>query len=312
MKRVFSQRFEASLADGSLTAEIPKKLRRRIWYSIDRFNLTWREVDESGYNCDASHIEKVREHLRERYGLATLSVWSHEQKQSLGNVSLETFVLLAPWSRVFDAVELLSAALESTDAFPFQFQRHLNEVLDQEHFEWRFADGQFFQLDTEYLAMEVLVGTDELLRTNGYAGAEEEFTKSRACVASEDYKEAILNAAKSFESVMKTLLKKEHGNAAELVRELMKSDLFKDLPRSLTSGFGEQILMTLPHLRNRLSGHGQGIEVVSVGRAYAALAVHLAGALNYFLVSKGLELEPAAPGALPEAPDPTTGQDFAF
>jgi hypothetical protein len=53
--------------------------------------------------------------------------------------------------------------------------------------------------------------------------------------------------------------------------------------------FGESVLKALPFLRNRLGGHGQGAEVVETPRAYAELAVHLAGALIRFAVAKALE-----------------------
>lgn len=294
VKRIFSQRFEGPLGEKRLTIRIPEKLRQRIWYSIASFNMSYAESDDTGWNYNTSHVDQVRRRLRERYGEQKLSVWSNDEKRMLHDVTLETFVRIAPGARVFDTVELFSGELPSGDpGSPAAFQRELNEILEQEHFNWRFADGQFFQLDSEFVAMAVLAEADALLRAHGFAGAEDEFTKARGCLASEDYKEAIQNAGKSFESVMKTLLQREHGNASELVRDLVKSGFFSDLPPATIPAIGEQVLMTLPTLRNRLSGHGQGSEVVSVDRSYAALAVHLAGVFNFFLVSKGVKRRPS-------------------
>ena len=39
-------------------------------------------------------------------------------------------------------------------------------------------------------------------------------------------------------------------------------------------------------LRNKLTAHGQGAEVVTVSLEYALLAVQLAAALNGFLIAK--------------------------
>ena len=45
-------------------------------------------------------------------------------------------------------------------------------------------------------------------------------------------------------------------------------------------------MVSLPFHRSRLSGHGQGSDVVGVPRLYAELALHLAAAVNSFLIHK--------------------------
>lgn len=44
--------------------------------------------------------------------------------------------------------------------------------------------------------------------------------------------------------------------------------------------------MTLPALRNKLGGHGQGTDIVEVPRSIAELAVYLAGAFIVFLAGR--------------------------
>lgn len=154
VKRIFSQRFEGPLGEKRLTIRIPEKLRQRIWYSIASFSMSSAESDDTGWNHNTSHVDQVRRRLRERYGEQRLSVWSNDEKRMLHDVTLETFVRIAPGARVFDTVELFSGELPSGDpGSPAAFQRELNEILEQEHFNWRFADGQFFQLDSEFVAM---------------------------------------------------------------------------------------------------------------------------------------------------------------
>jgi hypothetical protein len=52
-----------------------------------------------------------------------------------------------------------------------------------------------------------------------------------------------------------------------------------DLPGSVRSSVSEGVLMSLPTLRNKLGGHGQGEDVVTVPRRYAEFAVSLAASL---------------------------------
>ena len=68
-----------------------------------------------------------------------------------------------------------------------------------------------------------------------------------------------------------------------------------DLPDAARSSFGEQVLKTLPSLRNKLAAHGQGSAVVHVPTAYAELALQLAAAFHNFLIAKHLQRQPAAP-----------------
>lgn|GEM_PF-4073319 len=76
---------------------------------------------------------------------------------------------------------------------------------------------------------------------------------------------------------------------------------YDDLPEALRVPFGESVLKALPFLRTRLGGHGQGAEVVETPRAYAELAVQLAGALIRFVVAKSLERRPKEQQPAPAA-----------
>ncbi|HMN69757.1 MAG TPA: hypothetical protein PKC28_14535, partial [Bdellovibrionales bacterium] len=45
-------------------------------------------------------------------------------------------------------------------------------------------------------------------------------------------------------------------------------------------------MMTLPTIRNRLSGHGQGKDTVEIPLHYGELAIGLAACFNLFLINK--------------------------
>ena len=114
----------------------------------------------------------------------------------------------------------------------------------------------------------------------------DEFSQARNDLTAGDYKGAIHNACKSFESLLKEVLQRESGNAGELIRTLRQTDFYDDVPEDMRRAFGDSVLMALPFLRNRLGGHGQGPDVVEVPREYAELAVNVAAAFIVFAVQK--------------------------
>src|SRR5690554_5853757 len=91
------------------------------------------------------------------------------------------------------------------------------------------------------------------------------------------------------ESVLKTILCTNKGNANVLLNELKSSELLNDLPEDVKGGFISQVLMAIPFLRNRLSGHGQGETRIDVVEEYAELSLNIAGSTILFLLRKYLE-----------------------
>ena len=78
---------------------------------------------------------------------------------------------------------------------------------------------------------------------------------------------------KSFESVMKVMTGLQHASADQLIKAMLNGGYFDDLPETIRSGFAEQVMKTLPFLRNKLAGHRQGADVVNVPVIYGELAM---------------------------------------
>jgi hypothetical protein len=133
-------------------------------------------------------------------------------------------------------------------------------------------------------------------------------------LGSGDVKDAIIHAGKSFESVMKVMTGLEHANADQLIKAMSAQNYFDDLPESIRFGFAEQVMKTLPFLRNKLAGHGQGAAIVSVPVVYGELAMQLAAAFHNFLISKHLERKPPEPAKAVELAPAVSeiGDDIPF
>ena len=69
---------------------------------------------------------------------------------------------------------------------------------------------------------------------------------------------------------------RQDGSARELLKDFVEKGYCDDIPEAVRAGFRDQVLLSLPVIRNKLAGHGQGEQVVEVPKTYAELAVHRA------------------------------------
>ena len=187
------------------------------------------------------------------------------------------------------------------------FQNQINKVLELHECQWRLCDGEFFKLDRDFIGARLAAMAHDVLVTNSFAGAADEYTKSRRELCLGEVKDSILHAGKSFESVLKVITGLDNVNADKLISELLKQGFFDDLPSDIRPGFTNQVMKAVPFLRNRIGGHGQGAAVVEVPEAYGKLAIQLAAAFHNFLVAK--HIEQASATAVPSADNPTELDD---
>lgn len=99
------------------------------------------------------------------------------------------------------------------------------------------------------------------------------------------YAEAISNAEKSYESVLKILCNVNRGNADKLTKQVLETNIC-NIPESMTTeGFREKVLLSLPYVRNNsTASHGSGKEVVEITKEMASLSINMAAALNTYLI----------------------------
>ena len=157
---------------------------------------------------------------------------------------------------------------------------------------WHFSRGEFFKLDRDFVGVRLSATAHEALVANNFVGAADEYAKCRQELGSGDVKDAIVHAGKSFENALKVLTGQNHANASRLIDELLSQGFLDDLPEDIRRGFAQQVMLTVPFLRNKLGGHGQGVVVTEVPTVYGTLAVQLAAAIHNFLIAKHLEHRP--------------------
>lgn len=282
---LFSQRYHRALEERKLQIELHENVRRKLWtwLSANNTSLYLQRDPNNSWISNSSILEEVKSEILIEQGWDKLPSTSHVEENS----SFREFFLNGDAEFVFDAIELVSNWMnfEEKEAL----HQKVNQIFVQHSCPWRLMDGEFFKLDQDFIGMELSSVAHEVLAENGFTGATQEYVKARYYAGTGDIREAIYFASHSFESVMKVLTGLDHVNADRLIKELTAQGYFDDLPESVRKGFADQVLKVLPFLRNKLGGHGQGADVISIPSVYGELAIQLAATFHNFLIAKHLE-----------------------
>jgi hypothetical protein len=288
---IFSQRYHQAIKSGKLIVYIPDEARRKIYTCLESYNSSMyvqRDPNDSWQSNSSVAEETVLELIREHGwdGVPDTPVqndcnYSDISKHIINNFGGEI---------IFDYIEL--AMTYMGDAEREKSRVKINQIFDIHLCPWRMADGEFFKLDADFVGERLTDVAHDALAANRFAGAAQEYAKARQELTTGDVKDAIFYAANSFESVLKVLTGQKHLNADQLIKSMVAQNYFDDLPDAVRKGFADQVLRTLPFLRNKLAGHGQGASVVEIPAVYGELALQLAATLHNLLISKHLERNP--------------------
>ncbi|MBD5526169.1 MAG: abortive infection family protein [Lachnospiraceae bacterium] len=171
-----------------------------------------------------------------------------------------------------------------------EFEKALNCLFGEKDIPWILHDGRFIKIDAKQF--EIDLKAKSLLLMKELKGQEEVFQApyNEMVAAIEflekgSYSEAIANAGKSYESVLKILCDVNRGNADKLTKQILETDICS-IPGSMTrDGFREKVLMSLPYVRNNsTASHGSGKEVIEISMEMANLAINMAASLNTYLI----------------------------
>ena len=173
----------------------------------------------------------------------------------------------------------------------------LNVRFRQAGFGYQFEAGKIVRVDSQLLHSEVTKPALILLGDPRFKGAQEEFLSAHAHYRAGEHEDAILDANRAFESVMKTICDirgwdyPKGGRASDLITVIRVNGL---LPKYLDQSF-DQLIATLksglPKVRNEAGGHGQGATPRETPGYVAGYALNLAAASILFLVEALKETE---------------------
>lgn len=239
--------------------------------------------------------------LNREYGSFTLNNFTYSRYDT-SSQEFEHFMLSERNAdRILDGAELALCAMyeEIRDQY-YRGTRVPEEVIDNfineanqrflEHgLGYRFEGGKIFRIDSEFIHAEITKPALFLLQDEWCAGAEQEFYKAHEHYRRGNYKEALNECLKSFESMLKSVCLKngweidDRATANTLIQVCLDNELipkfwlqhFNSLRSSLESG--------VPTGRNRMSGHGQGSEPTNVPQHIVSYMLNLTAACLVFI-----------------------------
>ena len=182
-----------------------------------------------------------------------------------------------------EGIKLSQTSMQAIDELNQRFREH--------GIGYQYNNGQIIRIDSAFLHAEAVVPALTLISSEEFSGAEQEFRSAHEHYRKQEYKAAIVDAQRAFESTMKTICKKfgwdcnhEGDTASILINIVLKNELIPKYLQNHLFALKRVLESGLPTVRNKEAGHGQGAEPVDVPEYLAAYALHLTASNIVLLV----------------------------
>ena len=254
---------------------------------------TFDDYETPAYNVYRQIIEQLVRHFgRQRIAPG------QEVEEILGNFFLqETDV-----ERWLDGIELSLRMIEIAHR-DWQYKGHtsarlapdeaiadLNHRFLQHAVGYQYVSGKIIRCDSQFLHAQVVKPALMLLRDKRYQGANDEFLNAHQHYLKGEVKDCLADCLSAMESTLKTICHRRRwttqpkDTAKTLLDVCFKNGLIPTFLQSHYSALQSTLESGVPTIRNKLGGHGQGPQVVTVPEHYAAYALHLTAAAIQFLI----------------------------
>ena len=245
-----------------------------------------------GPNNSARAYMFIHKALCHEYGVFTLGKPHDSDFESVANFFLQTKEV----EEVIDVIELsfqfLNDNLQERDRLIFDNAiDELNFRFHEQGVGFQYESGQIIRVDSQLIHSEVMKPALNMLSAPMYKGANTEFLSAHGHYRARRYKECLNDCLKAFESCLKTICKKrgwKYGNkdsARRLIDIVIQQGLIPAFMQSHFTGLRSTLEAGVPTVRNKMSSHGQGTEIIFVPESIAAYALHLT-ASNILLLAR--------------------------
>lgn len=187
--------------------------------------------------------------------------------------------------KILDVIDLIFRVICYTHENASNAIDELNERFRENNVGYQFINEEIIRVDSQHLHSEVVKPALLLLSEDEYKGAQDEYLKAYEHYRHKKYKEAISEALKSFESVMKVIAQKRkwelpsNSTANVLIDRCFENQL---IPQYLSTQFNniKGLLQSgISTIRNNSSAaHGQGEGIIDVPEYLVSYALHITAA----------------------------------
>ncbi|MDD1779287.1 MAG: hypothetical protein LUQ65_14060 [Candidatus Helarchaeota archaeon] len=276
---------------------IPNDLRVQIVHIVRE---TFGE-DQYGHDYASNTFKYIHETLCKEYGVFQLKEYAKSDFEAI----YDYFLNCKDYEKVLDIIELSFKLInnyvrESNYQYftvgrksePDEAIHELNERFKEHGVGYQFESNEIIRVDSQFIHSETVKPILNLLgKEKRFEGANEEFLKAHEHFRHGRYKECLVEALKSFESVMKAICDKkgwvynQNDTAKKLIDICFDKGLIPSYLQSQYSGLRTLLESGVPTVRNKLGGHGQGTTNITVTESIASYALHLT-ATNILFITK--------------------------
>lgn len=204
---------------------------------------------------------------------------------------------------IFSKIELVDEWLKNSYFIELYF--NANEAINDLNTRFRengvgyiFENSKIIRLDNELLHKNIVTKGLNLTNNKIYQNANEEYLKANEHFKQKRNIECLNECLKSFETIMKIVCNrnswnynKDKDSASQLIDILIKNNFFKGYHKSYLNSFKQLLSSNVPTIRNRNSGHGQGVEKVIVPDSLARYMLYSTGAVINLIIEIQNDLE---------------------
>ncbi|MFT6836051.1 MAG: hypothetical protein ACJA0H_002095 [Francisellaceae bacterium] len=286
---------------------IPKELKIQIKFIIqDTFGSGDIQSTQSsgfGYDIITNIHNDILEILRREYALEKLS--GGRAKKDPFNEIMDYFMDIEECTRCVDIIEIFFSHLEkyTRKINNYDYKRHngtklepkqaiidLNTRFKEHAIGYEYVSGEIIRIDSQIIHSEAVKPVINLLKNDAhYKGSNAEFLKAHKHYRHGNYKGCINECLNAFESILKAIFTKLSWEFSEkdTVNKLFKICFERELvPAYLQSKFtGIRTVLEggVGAIRNRESGHGDGVEINEIPQHLARYTLHLTASNILFL-----------------------------
>jgi hypothetical protein len=156
---------------------------------------------------------------------------------------------------------------------------------------YQYESGELIKVDDQVVHQEAVKPALQALRGKEFKGPNEEYLKAFEHYRHGRHKEALNESLKSFESTMKVICRlngwafDSKDTASRLIDVLMANHLIPDYLQTHYTSLAAGLKSGIPTVRNRVGGHGQGGDPITVPDHLVAYHLHLTASTILMLVT---------------------------
>lgn len=284
---------------------IPRKLRIQISKIYDDIFYADRFIMNQIFN----HIHSI---LAREYGVDSLScnyneISNYSDKDQAAQILLSFSKSESNTECFLDVLELIITAVKG-EVDDGMIRININDIIDEINI--RFKENavgyqldpdslKVIRVDSQFIHSEVVKPALTLLNSDpAYAGALDEFMLAHEHYRHRNFKDAIVNCGKSFESILKAIHEKRgwtyakgKATASPLILSCVDKGLFPSYQQEQLIQLSSVLKSGVPTIRNNAGGHGDGLEVIDVPEHFVSYMIHLTATNLLFLANAEKNLQ---------------------